>query len=70
MVRSKSELVIANLLFSEGIKYEYVQQLIGNKMPGLLHPDFSFADAAGDRVIWEHLGMIVNAGRKVRQVAA
>ncbi len=58
MVRSKSELIIANLLFREGINYEYEQPLDGNKVLGRLHPDFSFADAAGDRVIWEHLGMM------------
>lgn len=58
MVRSKSELIIANLLFREDIKYEYEQPLDGEKVLGRLHPDFSFADAAGDRVIWEHLGMM------------
>lgn len=58
MVRSKSELVIANLLHREGISYEYEQPLGGQKVLGQLHPDFSFADAAGDRVIWEHLGMM------------
>ena len=60
MVRSKSELVIANLLYDQGkgIKYEYEQILEGTKVLGRLHPDFSFADAAGDRVIWEHLGMM------------
>ena len=58
MVRSKSELIIANLIHREGIRYEYEQPLDGQKVLGLLHPDFSFADAAGDRVIWEHLGMM------------
>ena len=58
MVRSKSELIIANLLFREGIPYEYEQPLDGTKAAGRLHPDFSFADASGDRVIWEHLGMM------------
>ena len=58
MVRSKSELVIANLLFGEGINYEYEQRLAGMTVQGTLHPDFSFADAAGDRIIWEHLGMM------------
>ena len=32
--------------------------LDGEKVPGRLHLDFSFADAAGDRIIWEHLGMM------------
>jgi len=58
MVRSKSELVIANMLHRDGTKYEYEQPLDGHHIPGRLHPDFSFADAAGDRVIWEHLGMM------------
>lgn len=61
MVRSKSELVIANLLYREGITYDYEQLLDGEKVLGRLHPDFSFADAAGDRVIWEHLGMMDDA---------
>lgn len=60
MVRSKSELVIANLLFTEGLadKYEYEKPLKGIATPGCIYPDFSFADAAGDRVVWEHLGMM------------
>lgn len=58
MVRSKSELVIANLLHREGIKYDYEQPLDGEKVLGRLHPDFNFADTAGDRILWEHLGMM------------
>lgn len=58
MVRSKSEFIIANLLFGQEIPYEYEQPLDGENVAGRLHPDFSFTDAAGDRVIWEHLGMM------------
>jgi hypothetical protein len=58
MVRSKSELVIANLLHREGIAYQYEQPLVGEMAPGRLHPDFTFTDAAGDRIVWEHLGMM------------
>ena len=58
MVRSKSELIISNLLYREAIEYGYEQALDGSKASGRLHPDFSFADASGDRVIWEHLGMM------------
>jgi ATP-dependent exoDNAse (exonuclease V) alpha subunit len=60
MVRSKSELVIANLLFDENMagSYEYEKPLDGTVVPGRVYPDFSFADAAGDRIIWEHLGML------------
>lgn len=58
MVRSKSELVIANMLYQMGIPYEYERPLIGGNVPGRVWPDFSFVDAGGDLVIWEHLGMM------------
>lgn len=58
MVRSKSELVIANLLHREGIAYQYEQPMVGETAPGQVHPDFTFVDAAGDRIVWEHLGMM------------
>ncbi|NVJ05746.1 AAA family ATPase [Myxococcus sp. AM001] len=61
MVRSKSELVIANLLHSKDIAYEYERVLEGTTEPGRLRPDFTFVDAAGDLIIWEHLGMLDNA---------
>ncbi len=60
LVRSKSEFIIANLLFENGIAYEYEKRLdstVPEKAPGWIWPDFSFEDAAGDRLIWEHLGM-------------
>lgn len=58
MVRSKSELVIANHLHHLGLRYFYERQLEGTIAPGKLRPDFSFIDDAGDVVIWEHLGML------------
>lgn len=58
LVRSKSELVIANMLFRSVIEYEYERVLEGTAEPGRLRPDFSFAAADGDLVIWEHLGMM------------
>jgi UvrD-like helicase family protein len=60
MVRSKSELVIANTLAALGMSaaYEYERQVQGEFREGLLRPDFSFVDAAGDLMIWEHLGML------------
>ena len=56
----KSELVIANKLFSLGLtdKYEYERPFDGTVTPGRMRPDFSFVDAAGDLIIWEHLGML------------
>ncbi len=58
MVRSKSELVIANMLFQMDIDYEYEPRFEGTVVPGKRRPDFFFADPAGDPVIWEHLGML------------
>jgi hypothetical protein len=58
MVRSKSELVIANHLFGSEIKYAYERPLDGEVAPGRLRPDFSFVTDAGDVLIWEHLGMM------------
>ncbi len=62
MVRSKSELIIADLLFRMGMPYEYERHLIGDGSSGGIWPDFTFIDAAGDRIIWEHLGMMDSAG--------
>jgi ATP-dependent exoDNAse (exonuclease V) alpha subunit len=61
MVRSKSELVIANMLHHMNIPYEYERQLEGTKEPGKLRPDFTFIDASGEPIIWEHLGMLGRA---------
>ena len=58
MVRSKSELVIANHLFGMNLKYEYERPLEGDVVPGRLRPDFSFVTDAGDVIVWEHLGML------------
>ena len=58
MVRSKSELVIANMLYQMSLQYEYERQLEGIKEPGKLRPDFSFVDVSGDLIIWEHLGLL------------
>jgi hypothetical protein len=58
IVRSKSELVIANYLHSIGLQYEYERDLKGTADPGHLRPDFSFIDDTGNIVLWEHLGML------------
>lgn len=58
MVRSKSELVIANKLWQMGIDYEYERPVEGEVVPGKMRPDFSFVDPAGDLILWEHLGML------------
>lgn len=58
LVRSKSELVIANMLFQLGIPYEYERVCDGTAAAGRLRPDFSFVTADGDLIVWEHLGML------------
>src|SRR5262249_23379367 len=58
LVRSKSELVIANHLYGLGIPYHYERILEGKATEGRLRPDFTFIDDAGDVVVWEHLGML------------
>ncbi|MCJ7622588.1 MAG: ATP-dependent RecD-like DNA helicase, partial [Anaerolineaceae bacterium] len=58
MVRSKSELVIANMLHQMNINYMYENPVEGEQVPGKVRPDFSFDDPAGDLILWEHLGML------------
>jgi hypothetical protein len=58
LVRSKSELVIANMLCSLGVRYEYERVCEGTAETGRLRPDFSFTTPDGDLIIWEHLGML------------
>ncbi len=57
-VRSKSEVIIADLLYSKGIDYEYEMPLdVGDGWPR--YPDFSFEDDdLGIQIYWEHLGML------------
>jgi hypothetical protein len=58
LVRSRAELVIANILYNNGIEYQYERRYEGSIESGHLHPDFSFATPGGDILIWEHLGML------------
>ncbi len=55
-VRSKSEVIIADNLDSEHIRYSYEKQFIGDD--GLVrYPDFTIEDESGQLYLWEHLGM-------------
>ena len=56
-VRSKSEVIIANLLHAKGIDYRYEEPL---EIDGLTkYPDFTIEDDnTGERYYWEHLGML------------
>ena len=51
-------MVIANMLFQNGVDYEYERVFEGSDEQGRLRPDFSFVTPAGDPIIWEHLGMM------------
>lgn len=58
LVRSKSEVIIANMLYSAGIDYEYEKQLMWDNGDKLL-PDFTIEDIEHDVCIyWEHCGML------------
>jgi len=58
IVRSKSEVIIADALYKENIPFEYEKLLVANNHRCI--PDFTFVDASGDTIIWEHLGMLDN----------
>lgn len=59
-VRSKSELIIADLLESNDIPYKYEKQLI-LKGCGNVRPDFTCLNKrTGKEIIWEHFGMMDN----------
>jgi hypothetical protein len=66
LVRSKSELVIADKLHARGIDYAYERPLI--LADGRVrYPDFTIADAArGITVFWEHLGMLGDPSYRAR----
>jgi pimeloyl-ACP methyl ester carboxylesterase len=58
MVRSKSELVISNILYSMDIEYHYERPFEGQITSAKKRPDFSFIDPAGNIILWEYLGML------------
>lgn len=59
-VRSKSEVIIADNLYSESIDYVYEQKLIGSD-GAERYPDFTIEDSeSGVIYYWEHLGMFAN----------
>lgn len=57
-VRSKSEVIIADILYSKGIEFEYEQPLRVDDGSWRL-PDFTIEDdTTGTTFYWEHLGMM------------
>jgi len=57
MVRSKSEVIISNMLFDRDIAFEYEKPLYAPDGTFYL-PDFTIL-WRGDRYFWEHLGLLV-----------
>lgn len=65
LVRSKSELIIANLLFKEreNVHYRYEEELCLEQTGKTVHPDFSIMSRRKGRVVyWEHAGMMDDPG--------
>lgn len=56
LVRSKSEALLANLLYYHGIEYEYEKEL--NLSGKVIYPDFTIRLPGGRELYWEHLGML------------
>ena len=65
LVRSKSEVIIANLLHANRINYRYEEPL---EIGGLTKlPDFTIEDDnTGERYYWEHLGMLSDGAYRRR----
>ena len=64
VVRSKSELVIANMLHEAGVPYRYEKPLgLGECR---LRPDFTVELESGVTWYWEHLGLLGDAGYRDR----
>jgi len=60
MVRSKSEVIIANLLHQAGIPFTYEEPLYAEDGTFFL-PDFTLR-IGGEKYYWEHWGMLSNEG--------
>ncbi|MCB9920221.1 MAG: AAA family ATPase [Planctomycetes bacterium] len=74
LVRSKSEVIIANELFSQGIDRYAYEQPLKLSSGAIRYPDFTIIDHdTGETFYWEHLGMLHNpeyAARWERKLAA
>jgi AAA domain/UvrD-like helicase C-terminal domain len=59
LVRSKNEVIIANLLTQLGVDWTYEEPFPGDD-GRIVRPDFTIRTDAGLTVLWEHLGMLDN----------
>lgn len=58
-VRSKSEVIISNLLHETGISYLYEEKLFYEE-GRWIEPDFTIKLPTGEELYWEHVGMLGN----------
>ena len=58
-VRSKSEVIICDLLAKSGLRYEY-ERLLEYEPGKVINPDFTIFLDNGRMLYWEHIGMIGN----------
>ncbi len=58
MVRSKSEMMIADMLYDRGIPFRYEEEM--RVSSAVFYPDFKIlrGKSPGEYVIWEHFGMM------------
>ena len=63
-VRRKSEVVIANLLFSLDINYVYERKLCGTVAVGINYPAFTVFTADDRIIIWEHISALETPEKK------
>ena len=67
LVRSKSEVIVANLLHANEIDYDYERELVIDGRPQAKYPDFTIEDEdSGETYYWEHLGMLGSPAYKRR----
>ena len=67
-VRSKSELIIANMLEQKGIPYRYEYPLM-LKGAGTVRPDFMCLNIrTGKEYVWEHFGMMDNIAYATKNI--
>lgn len=57
-VASKSEVLIANILFARGISYEYEKMLMIEDKK--VFPDLFLHSRKGEEIVWEHAGLLDN----------
>jgi exodeoxyribonuclease V alpha subunit len=58
IVSSKIEFIIYTALLKSGLKFKYEEPLQLEKLPYKIHPDFTIYLRNGEKLFWEHLGML------------